>query len=310
MTLLIPDAARVLFTGLIDYAGLFPPASLDLDASVAGYRTVRSGGDAWIAGRFLCPASRLDDLASALVTTMQRGEQAWRIGVICDVDAGSCASTARAFHLQMDPAASVEIVETRVPPGTTPHMVHELLTAAGAVNDRIMPFFEVPAPNATGAEVVDVIYSVTAARDRTGRQCGVKLRCGGATPANVPDPDRVALFIDAATRAELSFKFTAGLHHPLFRRDRETGVVQHGFFNLLVATAVAQAGGDLDEIEAAVSDDDPTGFGVSFAGLHWRDRDLASTELTDVRSAGFVAFGSCDFDEPVAELHQMGFITP
>jgi len=310
MTLLIPDAGRVLFTNLIDYAGLFPPASLDIDTAVAEYRRVRSGGDAWIAGRFLCSASRLDDLATALVMTMRHGEEPWRIGVICDGDAGSCASTARAFHLQMDPAASVEVIETRLPPETTSETVQELLTAAGAVNDRAISFFEVPATESGGADMIDSVYSVAAARDITGRTCGAKLRCGGATPQHVPDPDRVALFIDAATRAELPFKFTAGLHHPLIGRDHASGVVRHGFLNLEVAAAVARAGAGLDQIEAAISDADPAAFDVSFAGLRWRGHDFPGALLAEVRARGFVAFGSCDFDELVAELYEMGFVTP
>ena len=41
VTVLIPDARQEMFRGLIDYAGLFPPASRDMAGAVAGYRAAR-----------------------------------------------------------------------------------------------------------------------------------------------------------------------------------------------------------------------------------------------------------------------------
>ena len=50
--------------GLIDYAGLFPPASLDLAAAVRNFTWYRLGDDNWMLGRFIVPASRLQDVAA------------------------------------------------------------------------------------------------------------------------------------------------------------------------------------------------------------------------------------------------------
>src|SRR5579875_1274910 len=53
---------RALLTELIDYAGLFPPARLPLDQAIRNYARYRQGNDAWMLGRFIVPASRLEDL--------------------------------------------------------------------------------------------------------------------------------------------------------------------------------------------------------------------------------------------------------
>jgi len=57
------SALRELMTGLIDYAGLFPPAALEMDAAVRNYEAYLRGPDAWALGRFVVPAARLEDLA-------------------------------------------------------------------------------------------------------------------------------------------------------------------------------------------------------------------------------------------------------
>ncbi len=48
--------------GIIDYAGLFPPADLSLDTSIQKYSEYRKSNDAWMLSRFIIPASRLSEL--------------------------------------------------------------------------------------------------------------------------------------------------------------------------------------------------------------------------------------------------------
>src|SRR5438552_3294700 len=49
---------RALLAGVVDYAGLFPPARLPLDQAIRRYAEYRQGTDAWMLGRFVCPAAR------------------------------------------------------------------------------------------------------------------------------------------------------------------------------------------------------------------------------------------------------------
>ena len=55
---------RALLAGAIDYAGMFPPASLPLGQAFDNYLRYRSGPDAWMLGRFVCPVGRLPDLVA------------------------------------------------------------------------------------------------------------------------------------------------------------------------------------------------------------------------------------------------------
>src|SRR5689334_20933712 len=54
---------RALLSGILDYAGLFPPARLPLDAAVRNFARYRTEPEAWMLGRFVCPAARLAELS-------------------------------------------------------------------------------------------------------------------------------------------------------------------------------------------------------------------------------------------------------
>ena len=56
---------QTLMTGLIDYAGLFPPAGLGMNEAVANYARDLGGTDAFALSKFICPASRLDELSES-----------------------------------------------------------------------------------------------------------------------------------------------------------------------------------------------------------------------------------------------------
>ena len=56
------EALRTLLSGLIDYAGLFPPASLEMAEAARNYEAYRSGPHSWALGRFIVPSARLNEV--------------------------------------------------------------------------------------------------------------------------------------------------------------------------------------------------------------------------------------------------------
>ena len=57
------SSLRALLGGIIDYAGLFPPAKLPLDQALRHYAKYRRLDDRWMLGRFVIPATRLHELS-------------------------------------------------------------------------------------------------------------------------------------------------------------------------------------------------------------------------------------------------------
>lgn len=81
---------EALMSGVIDYAGLFPPAALSLEDTLANYSSYLQGADAWMLNRLVLPAAKL------------RTGEGWRISLLVDEEPGPLP-------------AQVETLETKLP---------------------------------------------------------------------------------------------------------------------------------------------------------------------------------------------------
>ena len=58
---MVRQSVGALLDGLIDFAGLFPPAKLDMATTVADYARFMSHEDSWMMSRLIVPFARLDE---------------------------------------------------------------------------------------------------------------------------------------------------------------------------------------------------------------------------------------------------------
>src|SRR5690554_6954197 len=79
-----PRSLRALLTAVIDYAGLFPPATLELPAVINNYSNYLQSPDAWMLGRLIVPAAKLDELEkrAAGVLPKNADDEPWRISAL------------------------------------------------------------------------------------------------------------------------------------------------------------------------------------------------------------------------------------
>ena len=85
-------------------------------------------------------------------------------------------------------------------------------------------------------------------------------------------------------------------------------VWRHGFVNLLIATAAAAAGQSRDVVHEIVSETDASAFAISPAFATWRDHRFPGSALRRMRQHNFIAYGSCDFDEPIDALTDLSLL--
>jgi hypothetical protein len=141
--------------------------------------------------------------------------------------------------------------------------------------------------------------------------CFAKFRTGGLKPEAIPPIEEVAAFILACADRRLSFKATAGLHHPVRAEQPLTyeadgpRAVMHGFLNVFMAAAFAWRGERA--IEPILAETEATAFRFD-ERAHWRNRSLATDEVREARIHFAHAFGSCSFEEPVRDLQALGLI--
>ena len=300
---LVVDARTSAFAAFVDYAGLFPPASLTVEEAVEGYRRNRASSSAWVSGRFLVRATQLEELARVVTSSMTVDDGPWEVGVVFDAPAPEAASHAAAFHAEMEPALTVAAAEARI--GDPSHQgVLALVTTIGSINPDVVAFLEV----LRSTDIRPQIETVGAVLAEAGMAGGAKLRCGGVTADLFPTSEEVASFITCAVDASVPFKATAGLHLPIRRFDETLDVWRHGFVNLLIATAAATAGEPAGVVHDIVVETDPDAFGISPAFATWRNLTFPGSAIRRMRQHNFIAYGSCDFDEPVEALADMSLL--
>jgi hypothetical protein len=75
----VPESLRALLTNLIDYAGLYPPAALELPAALDNYRRNLASPESWMLNRLVLPASKLSDVDLG---------QNWRVTLLVENEPG------------------------------------------------------------------------------------------------------------------------------------------------------------------------------------------------------------------------------
>ena len=75
------SALEHLLAGLIDYAGLFPPAGLGMAAAVRNYDSYRKGTEHWMLGRMIIPAARLPEYEDT-IRNAGIDASAWSLSVL------------------------------------------------------------------------------------------------------------------------------------------------------------------------------------------------------------------------------------
>lgn len=315
-------AFRAFMDRLVDYAGLFPPAALDMAAAVDEYAGHRAEPEAWMLGRFIVPAGRLAQLQTACAPYLDRG-QTWPFAVLVGGrDSASAALAAvpaqglavAALEQRFPDRARVEVLEAPVPvDGSGPEaadFLRRLVTAlASAGLGRRELYLEV-LPGVDDVRVLEAINVLSAFPNGFSR-IGAKLRCGGAVPEAFPSCERIAGFIDHCRRLGLPLKCTAGLHHPVRHLAVDPPVMMHGFLNVFGAGILAHAAGaDAAVLAACVAETDPTAFSFSEEGFAWREHRVGAADLARVRDVFLSGFGSCSFAEPRNDLRSLGLMRP
>ncbi|MEZ4698090.1 MAG: hypothetical protein R2832_16855 [Rhodothermales bacterium] len=301
-------AIRAFCDGLFDYAGLFPPAALDLRTAVAAYRQHREARQSWMLGAFVVPAAQLADLDQLL-----ESEEQIDLSVLVATRATSDAyfDTLR-HHLDFvrlfvaeDPVnRKVAGLETRAPQDVKPETFIDDVTKT-VLNAGLDPgctFIEV-ALDLRSAEL-DRWTKSAAAR----RTMALKARCGGVSEQDVPSSESVAAYLIACHANGCRTKFTAGLHHPIRGMHHTGSVPMHGFINVIGGAMLAGSVGDATGLSAIVSETDAAAFGFNEAGFSWRGHSVDETEVRRCRHEFALSIGSCSFDEPIEDLTALNIL--
>jgi hypothetical protein len=295
-------AITALLDDLVDYAGLFPPASEDMRPALESYASYLESSDRRALGRFIVPLPRLKELEDAGEDLFSRDSNAepWGLSVLVADDVHNAGEEMLKFNRRHSSVARagrvvIEVAELKATTVAEIESQHEELPRA------FTSYFEIPA---TG-DVSPLVEALA----RLGSRA--KIRTGGVTPEAFPPAEAIVNFISTCRQGGVPFKATAGLHHPVrgtyrltYEPDGPTGKM-YGFLNVFLAAAFVY-GGERDDIALAVlQEEDPLSFSFSDDSITWRDKRVDAGQIQASRANFAISFGSCSFREPVDELESL-----
>lgn len=292
-------SVRALLAKIVDYAGLFPPSQVSMPEAVANYAAYRTSDYNWMLGRFVVPVARLDEFAASAKEFFRSGEEVWRLSVLADEDINATVQKIEDFNRGCTPNAVCDALEAKA----------ETAAQIEAIAEAAPPDLDVYVELPLTKSLAELIATLAIKKRRA------KIRTGGVTENAFPPAEAIAKFMRVCLAANVPFKCTAGLHHPLrcikpltYEQNAPEGTM-NGFLNVFLAAALLRQGIKPELIHELLKDKRADDFLFGDDGVLWRQEyfvDIA--QLENLRADGAISFGSCSFVEPVEDLQELGWL--
>ncbi|MEO6590644.1 MAG: hypothetical protein ABIP06_15215 [Pyrinomonadaceae bacterium] len=293
----VKESVRALLAEIVDYAGLFPPSQLSMAEAVLNYATYKNSNYNWMLSRFVLPAARLDEFLESANDFISRDNgDVWRLAVLAGEDIYDTLRRIEDFNAKNGSRVIVDALEVRA---TTESKIENTVNA---LSPDMTAYFEIP----TDERLPDLVSALAIRGQRA------KIRTGGVTTDVFPPSKSVIRFIRTCLAANVPFKATAGLHHPLrcfkpltYEADAPEGQM-NGFLNMFLMTAFARYGFKPIVLEQILMDESARNFKFDENGVWWRNEYfLNNSQLERVRHSNIISFGSCSFTEPIEDLQDL-----
>lgn len=317
--------------GIIDYAGLFPPAKLSLNKAIHNYASYRKGSDSWMLSRFVIPASMLHEvnkygnelftkgtsfpfsvLGSGTETVDEFGEEVHAVisycADFCEAHQGQVSTGMMEIKLPHEPVLAQDADRLKKLMDNTAMQLQNSPLAPNTI------FYEGLMDESWQKDNEAIIQALAAHNnnfsiDKNYQFAGYKIRCGGVKKELFPSVDQVAFVLNCARKNGVALKGTAGLHHPVRHYADEVQTKMHGFFNVFGGAMLAHAN-DFDEttLQEVLNEEDPKRFKFTDEKFFWKDYSVSVDKIKALREKSLLSYGSCSFDEPREDLQKLQFL--
>jgi hypothetical protein len=298
---------RALLAHSIDYAGMFPPCSLGLEAALQNQAQYIRSDEAWMLNTFVLSVTQFDPAKQLLphfdplhaLQVSALGPKTGNSAAFRDAFEETEAAIRSLAKHNVD-LVSVNQLEMWLPQDVDSSTLNEARSIIG----DLPVFWETPAERAQ--ETIALLAELNSEMDEP--TFGFKLRTGGVTSDAFPTSAHIARALVVPVTHQVPIKFTAGLHHPIRQYREEVQTKMHGFLNVLgAAILAAEHKWDGKQTAAMLEDESPKSFSFDDEFFAWREWKIDIERLNNRRK--FVtSFGSCSFDEPREDLRALGLL--
>lgn len=309
---------------LIDYAGMFPPANLNLNDAFGEYTEYIQCPDEWMLNRFILPVSKIKDLTDT-DEYIKAVPQDFKIKFSLLLSGGNTAAEftknlksdfpladtlneksgglmiADNFEVKI-PAEVMQAADFR-PAEKFIREISRLVNEHSGEQAKI--FFE-SFNSADFEKVYEYAAGAIAESNSVYNNAGFKLRTGGVTEDAFPSIGQVSYAVYINNKNKVPFKATAGLHHPVRHFNSTVKTKMHGFLNIFGAGILAHINSlSPAEITEIISEENPDSFRFTENGFKFRSLNAGTEEIEKARNEFAVSYGSCSFDEPREDLRNL-----
>ncbi len=307
-----------LMNGLIDYAGLFPPASLPLDKAISEYIYYKKSEYSYIVSRFVVPVASVENLKSiyqeinggnislsVILPEMEFAVKSERniSKSIKDLDAilkENSFIEASSFEIKLPRNLSAENQEKLL------KQFQKIITKIKKLPDNSLIFFEPYVLGDNWKTNIDIACEVIS---QTREHSGFKLRTGGVTQDAFPHTDILAYAIKKCSDMKIKFKATAGLHHPLRHFNPSVNTKMHGFFNVFIGFLIAEKYNPSPEIlKKLINTESATEFSFTDDFITYENFVISLKDIKNIKESFSLSYGSCSIDEPIDDLKTLKLI--
>jgi hypothetical protein len=323
------SAFRSFMNRIIDYAGMFPPAGLNLEEAFGNYAGYIKSEDEWMLSRFVCTIKTFENFFdknnSARIILDEHKSDNW-IKFTILLSGGTNTKEfysnlennlklLRKFREENFESLSADSFEVKLPEefhrkSAGKGMLKFLDECSLIFNDLGFygcRMFVEPPVNDNYGYLFEKLSETIAESVHAGGNAGFKLRTGGVTAELFPSTEQVSFALKTCSISNIQFKATAGLHHPVRHYNESVKTKMHGFLNVFGAGILARANNlSLAEITNIIKDENPADFSFSENKFFWNDISADGIQIQDARTHFVTAFGSCSFDEPRDDLKALG----
>lgn len=310
-----------LMSNIIDYAGMYPPANLEIETAFNNYLKYRNEENNFMLGKFVVSARKLNSLSIlsenfeihnplelTVLLTNENLFNEYFTSLINDI------KNIRKFDLDKFDIKSFELklpLELNVVDNfnkLSEFFERTYDSVSNALSNPAKIFFELGITD-EWKYLIPIFIEILADFRSKNFDIGFKLRTGGTNADMIPTAEQIALSIYSCNDAEIPFKATAGLHHPFRQFDTDLKAITHGFINVFGAGIIAYINTLPKEIiSEIISEDNPQNFIFEINKFRWKNYTIEKDKIELARNNFMISFGSCDFITPIEELQKINLL--
>ena len=315
------DSLSTFMRNIIDYAGTYPPANLDLETAYKNYVTYLHGDDNWMLGKFIVSAKKLISLS--ILDEFERMMKPIETTVLLNSEnvifeyyssLNNDIMNIKEFNVDGFKINSFELklpLELNIVDNF--NKIPEFLDRtydiiSNSINYPAKLFIELGI-NDEWKYLMPIFIEILAEFRNKNNDVGYKMRTGGTTAVSFPTVEQVAFAIYTCNDVKIPFKATAGMHHPFRHFDDEIKTPMHGFLNVFGAGVITYKY-KLSKVflSQIISDEEIKNFKFDNKGFSWNNFTVTKDEIEYARNNFMTSFGCCSFDEPREDLRNINLL--